>query len=177
MDANPAVHNDVWMVLAMLLALWGLRAYQTTKHPIAPVGSLLACNPWFQPWYLVWVVALVALMPWRRRLVWAASLFLGPMRSGNCLGLKPPDSGQRPLKRAFGSLLQRALLASEGMYARRWRERIGPKSVLPHVRTKLHPEHPGSASARPCPTASPTRTADIPVLVPAAVSDPGKHVA
>jgi hypothetical protein len=28
---------------------------------------LFLCNPWFQPWYLIWPLALAALQPWRTR--------------------------------------------------------------------------------------------------------------
>jgi hypothetical protein len=28
---------------------------------------LFVCNPWFEPWYVIWVVALMALQPWRGR--------------------------------------------------------------------------------------------------------------
>jgi hypothetical protein len=30
---------------------------------------LFVCNPWFQPWYAVWPLALVATQPWRGRAV------------------------------------------------------------------------------------------------------------
>lgn len=36
---------------------------------------LFVCNPWFQPWYLLWALALVALQPWRIRLLWGVGLF------------------------------------------------------------------------------------------------------
>jgi hypothetical protein len=36
---------------------------------------LFLCNPWFQPWYLLWALALLAIQPWRGRLVWAVGLF------------------------------------------------------------------------------------------------------
>ena len=26
---------------------------------------MFLCNPWFQPWYLLWAVALLAIQPWR----------------------------------------------------------------------------------------------------------------
>jgi hypothetical protein len=28
---------------------------------------LFACNPWFQPWYAIWPLALAAAQPWRTR--------------------------------------------------------------------------------------------------------------
>jgi hypothetical protein len=36
---------------------------------------LFLCNPWFQPWYLLWALALLAIQPWRTRHVWAIGLF------------------------------------------------------------------------------------------------------
>jgi hypothetical protein len=36
---------------------------------------LFLCNPWFQPWYLLWALALLAIQPWRGRHVWAVGLF------------------------------------------------------------------------------------------------------
>jgi hypothetical protein len=36
---------------------------------------LFVCNPWFQPWYLLWALALLALQPWRNRAVWLVGLF------------------------------------------------------------------------------------------------------
>jgi hypothetical protein len=35
---------------------------------------LFVCNPWFQPWYMIWPLALVALQPWRTRLLLAVGL-------------------------------------------------------------------------------------------------------
>ena len=36
---------------------------------------LLLCNPWFQPWYLLWALALLAIQPWRSRLAWGLAVF------------------------------------------------------------------------------------------------------
>ncbi|MDQ2998371.1 MAG: hypothetical protein M3R61_15145, partial [Chloroflexota bacterium] len=36
---------------------------------------LFLCNPWFQPWYLLWALALLAIQPWRGRHAWAVGLF------------------------------------------------------------------------------------------------------
>jgi hypothetical protein len=36
---------------------------------------LFMCNPWFQPWYLLWALALMAIQPWRGRHVLAVGLF------------------------------------------------------------------------------------------------------
>jgi hypothetical protein len=35
---------------------------------------LFVCNPWFQPWYLLWPLALTALQPWRARMLLAVGL-------------------------------------------------------------------------------------------------------
>jgi hypothetical protein len=36
---------------------------------------LFCCNPWFQPWYLLWPLALVALQPWRARAMLIVGVF------------------------------------------------------------------------------------------------------
>ena len=36
---------------------------------------LFLCNPWFQPWYLLWALALLAIQPWRGQHAWAVGLF------------------------------------------------------------------------------------------------------
>jgi hypothetical protein len=66
------------LVLGVLWASW--RAWRAPEQVAAHVLWLLLwflflCNPWFQPWYLLWALALLALQPWRARLVWAVGLF------------------------------------------------------------------------------------------------------
>lgn len=55
------------LVIGMLVATW-----RVWNHPERldeaitrlVLWFLLGCNPWFQPWYLVWAVALLAATPW-----------------------------------------------------------------------------------------------------------------
>jgi hypothetical protein len=35
---------------------------------------LFVCNPWFLPWYTVWPLALVAIQPWRSRMLLVVGL-------------------------------------------------------------------------------------------------------
>jgi len=38
---------------------------------------LFLCNPWFQPWYLLWAVALLAIQPWRFGAARVVAVFCG----------------------------------------------------------------------------------------------------
>ena len=66
------------LVFGVLWASW--RAWRAPDDVAAHALWLLLwflflCNPWFQPWYLLWALALVAIQPWRGRMVWAIGLF------------------------------------------------------------------------------------------------------
>jgi len=66
------------LVFGVLWASW--RAWRTPEDVAAHALWLLLwflflCNPWFQPWYLLWALALLAIQPWRGRHVWAVGLF------------------------------------------------------------------------------------------------------
>jgi alpha-1,6-mannosyltransferase len=47
---------------------------------------LFVCNPWFQPWYLIWPLALVAVQPWRQRIVWGVVVFCATAIGGYIAG-------------------------------------------------------------------------------------------
>jgi hypothetical protein len=72
-----------WASLALLLvgvtwAAWrAWRAPQDLARYLLwlVLWFLLVCNPWFQPWYVIWPLALVALQPWRTRAVVAVNIF------------------------------------------------------------------------------------------------------
>jgi hypothetical protein len=72
-----------WIGLGLLLAgvAWAAwRAWRAPedlpKHMLWLVlWFLFVANPWFQPWYVIWPLALVALQPWRTRAVLAVNLF------------------------------------------------------------------------------------------------------
>jgi hypothetical protein len=56
------------LALGVLWAVW--RAWQApervAEHTLwLLLWFLFLCNPWFQPWYLLWALALLALQPWR----------------------------------------------------------------------------------------------------------------
>jgi hypothetical protein len=69
----------------MLLLLLGVgwASWQAWRSPAAIARHMLwlamwflfICNPWFQPWYAIWLVALVALLPWRSRAVLSVGMF------------------------------------------------------------------------------------------------------
>jgi hypothetical protein len=66
------------LVFGVLWASW--RAWRAPEDVAAHALWLLLwflflCNPWFQPWYLLWALALLAIQPWRGQLVWAVGLF------------------------------------------------------------------------------------------------------
>ena len=61
------------LVFGVLWASW--RAWRTPEHVAAHALWLLLwflflCNPWFQPWYLLWALALLAIQPGATRQVW-----------------------------------------------------------------------------------------------------------
>ncbi|NOK59222.1 MAG: hypothetical protein GFH27_549283n317 [Chloroflexi bacterium AL-W] len=66
------------LALGMLWATW--RSWQApmkiAEHMLwLLLWFLFVCNPWFQPWYLIWLVALVALQPWRTQMLWGVGTF------------------------------------------------------------------------------------------------------
>jgi hypothetical protein len=66
------------LVCGVLWASW--QAWRAPDDLAAHVLWLLLwflflCNPWFQPWYLLWALALLAIQPWRGRLAWAVGVF------------------------------------------------------------------------------------------------------
>jgi hypothetical protein len=66
------------LVFGVLWASW--RAWRAPEDVAAHALWLLLwflflCNPWFQPWYLLWALALLAIQPWRGRYIWAVGLF------------------------------------------------------------------------------------------------------
>jgi hypothetical protein len=68
---------SAWAGLALLLAGVGWATWRAWRAPRDLVAHVLwlalwflfVCNPWFQPWYVIWPLALAALQPWR---LWAA---------------------------------------------------------------------------------------------------------
>lgn len=66
------------LACGMLWAAWRAwrRPYDLAHHTLwLLLWFLFLCNPWFQPWYLLWALALVALQPWHTRAVWGIGLF------------------------------------------------------------------------------------------------------
>jgi len=66
------------LAFGVLWASW--RAWRAPEDVAAHALWLLLwflflCNPWFQPWYLLWALALVAIQPWRVRHALAVGLF------------------------------------------------------------------------------------------------------
>ncbi|HEU5101379.1 MAG TPA: hypothetical protein VFU22_20290, partial [Roseiflexaceae bacterium] len=66
------------LVFGVLWASW--RAWRAPDDVARHVLWLLLwflflCTPWFQPWYLLWALALLAIQPWRGRMAWAIGIF------------------------------------------------------------------------------------------------------
>jgi hypothetical protein len=66
------------LVFGVLWAAW--RAWRAPEEVAAHALWLLlwflfVCNPWFQPWYLLWALALLAVQPWRGRIALVVGLF------------------------------------------------------------------------------------------------------
>lgn len=83
LGAERAASLATWVSMALLLLgmLWATwRAWrapqQLATHLLWLVlWFLFVCNPWFQPWYLIWPLGLLAVQPWRVRMRWAMVLF------------------------------------------------------------------------------------------------------
>ena len=80
-DQSQRIAVSLGLGLLSLGVLWATwRAWRAPERVATHALWLLLwflflCNPWFQPWYLLWALALVALQPWRRRMVWCVGLF------------------------------------------------------------------------------------------------------
>ncbi|MEM8533156.1 MAG: hypothetical protein AAGF95_20085 [Chloroflexota bacterium] len=73
-----SVFGSALLLLGMLWATW--RSWEApmkvAEHMLwLLLWFLFVCNPWFQPWYLIWLVALAALQPWRMRMLWVVGTF------------------------------------------------------------------------------------------------------
>jgi hypothetical protein len=70
---------------------------------------LFVCNPWFEPWYVIWVVALIALQPWRGRAAFGIAVFCcTALMAYVIVGLLLPAFGGF----ADGSVARESLLAA-----------------------------------------------------------------
>ena len=78
---SQAIAVSIGLGLLAFGVLWSSwRAWRAPEDVAAHALWLLLwflflCNPWFQPWYLLWALALLAIQPWRGRLVGAVGLF------------------------------------------------------------------------------------------------------
>ncbi len=78
---SQAIAVSIGMGLLVFGVLWASwRAWRAPKDVAAHALWLLLwflflCNPWFQPWHLLWALALLAIQPWRSRHMWAVGLF------------------------------------------------------------------------------------------------------
>jgi len=78
---SQAIAVSIGLGLLAFGVLWSSwRAWRAPEDVAAHALWLLLwflflCNPWFQPWYLLWALALLAIQPWRGRHVWAVGLF------------------------------------------------------------------------------------------------------
>jgi hypothetical protein len=80
-EIAPRLAASLGTSLLMLGVGWSVwRAWREPERVAAHMLWLLLwflfiCNPWFQPWYLLWALALVAVQPWRETLVWSIVVF------------------------------------------------------------------------------------------------------
>jgi hypothetical protein len=71
----------IGLALLAIGVLWSARRAWFGPERVAEhaLGLLLwflfLCNPWFQPWYLLWALALLAIQPWRAVVARAVALF------------------------------------------------------------------------------------------------------
>lgn len=85
MEQQSAQSAAAALGLGLLVAgvFWfSARAWRRPAAVAAHVLALLlwflfVCSPWFQPWYLLWALAVVALQPEHTRAVWVVNVFCG----------------------------------------------------------------------------------------------------
>ncbi|HEU4323325.1 MAG TPA: hypothetical protein VFS21_09240 [Roseiflexaceae bacterium] len=83
MEQGPAQQLASALALALLVAgvLWSAARAWVEPRAVARhclwlmLWFLLVCNTWFQPWYLLWALALVALQPHRTAMVAVLGIF------------------------------------------------------------------------------------------------------
>jgi hypothetical protein len=121
------------LVLGVLWASW--RAWRAPELVAAHVLWLLLwflflCNPWFQPWYLLWALALLALQPWRARLAWALGLFCCTAMLSYLAGVfLLPLLGWNG-DGAEWNALTAALIYGPPLLALLWDRRLGPSGAI-----------------------------------------------
>jgi len=80
-ESAQTIASGGGMLLLLLGTGWASwRAWRApaavTRHILwLAMWFLFVCNPWFQPWYAIWLVGLAALMPWRSRAVLSVGMF------------------------------------------------------------------------------------------------------
>jgi hypothetical protein len=80
-DSSMTLAASIGLALLAIGIGWGCwRAWRAPeevgRHVLGLIlWFLLICNAWFEPWYVVWLVALAAIQPWRRRELLAAAVF------------------------------------------------------------------------------------------------------
>jgi len=76
-----SIVSSLGLLLLLIGVCWACwRAWRTPQNVAAHVlwlmlWFLFLCNPWFQPWYLIWALAVVVLQNWRAQTVWGVLLF------------------------------------------------------------------------------------------------------
>ena len=120
--------------MALLLAgvIWATWRAWRAPHDLAAhvlwlaLWFLFVCNPWFQPWYVIWPLAFAALQPWRTRVVWAVGLFcLTALVSYVFGGLLLPAL-RLDEKSALRETLMSALLYGPPLVALAWGHSLDP---------------------------------------------------
>jgi alpha-1,6-mannosyltransferase len=78
---SQALANLIGLALLMVGVAWATWRAWSAPNDLAGhmlwllLWFLFVANPWFQPWYLLWALALVAIQPWRAAMVRCVGLF------------------------------------------------------------------------------------------------------
>jgi len=134
----------IGLVLLLVGVLWATWRAWSAPERVAEhmlwllLWFLFCCNLWFQPWYLIWLLALVALQPWRARALVIVGVFCCTAMLGCYVAwsfLRPTLGWDVESARwnallcvlIYGPLLVLAARWRAGAWLRRWAERLAPQ--------------------------------------------------
>jgi alpha-1,6-mannosyltransferase len=139
-DVSKAIASRLGLGLLLFGTLWSMwrawRApYDVTSHMLwLLLWFLFVANPWFQPWYGLWPLAVVALQPWRTRMVVVVALFcLTSMLSYSATAFLLPRIGWTENSATWNALLS-AIIYLPPLVALGWTHRSGGMDALRRMR-------------------------------------------